>query len=75
MKLAQDQTQTLFDPQHVSGRYLTDLLGKQELSTAIICETFATEDLGSPVVRAERSTFPGASASFKSDARTTTNTV
>src|SRR5208337_1035984 len=33
---------------------------RRSLSTVTICETLATESLGSPVRRAERVTFPGA---------------
>jgi hypothetical protein len=35
---------------------------RSERSRAMICDTFATESFGKPVVRAVRSVFPGAPA-------------
>lgn len=35
---------------------------RKQRSSAMICDTFATESFGKPVVLAERSTFPGAPA-------------
>jgi hypothetical protein len=51
----------------LAGESLPTRSVRDVLSRATICETFATESLGSSVERAVRSTFPGASAHFSLD--------
>jgi hypothetical protein len=66
-------------PKRISSRWRFDIFPVSSVSNSrsrlMICETFATESLGSPVVRAGRSTLPGASAQARTLVKGTQTTV
>ena len=58
--LMPDNTSSVFERESLPTRSVSN-----DLSSAITCETFATESFGRPVRRDWRTTFPGASAHFR----------